>query len=70
MNLLTKEKSGGNHMDVQQDFKVDKDIVTRLIYRIIMDEKKNLQFPYNQRTPDSKMAEKIYKNIVDEVSKE
>ncbi|WP_302489735.1 hypothetical protein [uncultured Mitsuokella sp.] len=57
-------------MDVQQDFKVDKDIVTRLIYRIIMDEKKNLQFPYNQRTPDSKMAEKIYKNIVDEVSKE
>lgn len=31
-------------MDVQQDFKVDKDIVTRLIYRIIMDEKRICNF--------------------------
>lgn len=64
-----KEKSGGNHIDGQQDFKVDQDIVKRLIFRIIMDENKNLKFPYNQRTPDNKMAEKIYQNIVDEVSK-
>ena len=64
-----KEKSGGNHMDGQQDFKVDQDIVKRLIFRIIMDENKNLKFPYNQRTSDNKMPEKIYQNIVDEVSK-
>lgn len=56
-------------MDGQQDFKVDQDIVKRLIFRIIMDENKNLKFPYNQRRPDNKMAEKIYQNIVDEVSK-
>lgn len=49
-------------MDGQQDFKVDQDIVKRLIFRIIMDENKNLKFPYNQRTPDNKMAEKIYQN--------
>lgn len=56
-------------MDGQQNFKVDQDIVKRLIFRIIMDENKNLKFPYNQRTSDNKMAEKIYQNIVDEVSK-
>ena len=56
-------------MDGQQDFKVDQNIVKRLIFRIIMDENKNLKVPYNQRTPDNKMAKKIYQNIVEEVSK-
>ena len=56
-------------MDGQQDFKVDQDIVKRLIFRIIMDENKNLKFPCNQRTSDNKMAEKIYQTIVNEVSK-
>ena len=56
-------------MDGQQDFKVDQGIVKRSIFRIIMDENKNLKFPCNQRTLDNKMAEKIYQTIVNEVSK-
>lgn len=56
-------------MDGQQDFKVDQGIVKRLIFRIIMDENKNLKFSCNQRTLDNKMAEKIYQTIVNEVSK-
>lgn len=56
-------------MDGQQDFKVDQGIVKRLIFRIIMDENKNLKFPCNQRTLDNKMAEKIYQTIVNKVSK-
>ena len=57
-------------MDIQQDFLVDKDIVKRLILRILMDEKKNLKLPYTQRANDSKMVEKIYKSIINELSKE
>lgn len=67
---LMRKKSGGNYMDIQQDFSVDKNIVKRLILRILMDEKRNLKLPYTQREKDPKMVEKIYKTITNEVSKE
>lgn len=70
MNLLTKEKSGGNRMDEKQDFTAKQDIVDRLIVKIIYDEKENLKLPYSQRTKENKMIEKIYKDIVNEVSRE
>lgn len=38
MNLLTKEKSGGNNMDAQQDFTAKQDVVNSLIVKIIYDE--------------------------------
>lgn len=57
-------------MDAHQGFIVDREIVKRLIIKILMDEKRNLKLPRDQRVPDIKMVEKIYKNIIDEVSKE
>lgn len=57
-------------MDAHQGFIVDREIVKRLIIKILMDEKRNLKLPRDQRVPNIKMVEKIYKNIIDEVSKE